>query len=244
MPRKDALSRIDELFAKYASDKILDRILSRKDLLDNLIVKLTYHSDGIEGSTLTLKETAAVLLDGAEIKDRTVIEQMEAKNHKSAILYVLNQAKENREIDEEFIKHIHLVLMNGIIESAGVYRFHGVRIAGTNVVTANYLKVPDLMEDLIQKIHSNEGKSAPISFEARIHADFEKIHPFADGNGRVGRLLLMAMLLKRNIPPAIIEQNSKHHYYEHLENAQEHQNYEGIEKFIREAVENGRREIE
>ncbi len=243
------LSQIDDAYRNY--DNILSHILNRRDVLENLIVKLTYHSDAIEGSTLTQAETKAIIYDNSTIKNKTLIEQMEARNHKSALMYLFSHLESGGKINEELLKKLHSILLNGIMDNAGQYRNHQVRIAGTNVVTANYMSIPNLVNKLF--LNSAALKVNPerspgeaeniIAFVTKFHANFEKIHPFSDGNGRVGRLLITAFLLKNNVAPAIIEKDLKHLYYTYLENAQEHENYAFLELFIAEAIMKGYKEV-
>ncbi len=263
-PRKGALLKIDELYKKYTGDgkpkpsdidKILNEInqvsknykdvlyhiLNRRDILENLIVKLTYHSDAIEGSTLTQAETKAVIYDGSTLKNKTLIEQMEARNHKSALMYLFSHIENKGQIDESLTKKLHSILLNGIMDNAGQYRNHQVRIVGTSVITANYMKIPELMKKFFA---SKPDKDNIISFVSKFHASFEKIHPFSDGNGRVGRLLITGFLLQNNIAPAIIEKDLKHLYYTYLENAQEKDNYGFLELFLTKAILKGYKEIE
>ena len=124
--------------------------------------------------------------------------------------------------------------MNGIQADAGAYRRHGVRIVGSNVVTANHLKVPDLMREL-----SNEYEKKANDILARVtkvHSRFEQIHPFSDGNGRVGRLLMNAMLLKKNLPPALIFQEARKFYMLYLNQSQTEADFSRLEDFLCDAV--------
>lgn len=127
--------------------------------------------------------------------------------------------------------------MNGIISDAGRYRNHPVRIVGSAVPTANYLKIPELMVELFKKI--NKEKAGMITLASEIHSSFEKIHPFSDGNGRMGRLLLTAMLLSNNLAPAVIKQGTKQLYYVYLEKAQLKDDYSQLYNFICDAISNG-----
>jgi Fic family protein len=108
--------------------------------------------------------------------------------------------------------------MNGIRPDAGFYRDHGVRIVGANVPTANPASIPRLMEELIGTIDAQNEDT--VSRVAGIHAQFEKIHPFSDGNGRIGRILTHAMLLRAGLPPAVIPVAQRRFYYAALQQAQ------------------------
>jgi len=115
---------------------------------------------------------------------------------------------------------LHGILMNAIRPDAGGYRNHGVRIAGANVPTANYVKVPDLMKALMADVGKKKATQDTIRRIASIHARFETIHPFGDGNGRIGRLLMHAMALRENLPPAVILQENRRLYITYLNKAQ------------------------
>lgn len=218
-------------------DNVIHEILNSPDIKDNFILKLTYHTNKIEGSTLSEAETASIIFDNISISNKTIIEQLEAKNHQAAIIYMFNFISQRKRIDENFILKLHSILMNGIINNAGLYRNHNVRIVGSNLPTANYISIPNLMSKLILEINSKEKNI--ISLSSRIHSNFEQIHPFSDGNGRIGRILLSAMLLKKNYPPAIIKQEEKQYYYTYLNNSQMKGDYNQLENFICEGIFSG-----
>ena len=245
IPHPKAQILIDELYKEYTGQKIipesvlhakkkliiskskkyknvLKAIIDRPDIRDEFTLLLTYHTNSIEGSTLNENETGAILFHNKVFPNKTLIEQMEVKNHQAALQYLfqyLSLAK--NKIDENLILKLHGILMNGIRDDAGFYRRYRVRIVGSNVPTSNYIKVPNLMTKLEESI--NASQKDKIRQIAEAHSNFEKIHPFGDGNGRVGRLIISAMLIKGNIPPAIIRQEKKQLYYTFLNKAQTHQ---------------------
>lgn len=260
IPRKGAERRIDELYLHLTGQNIIPDTLiegkkagilkkkrehpgilrllqNRKDLYDQFLLSLTYNTNRIEGSTLTEPETAAILFQNVALPDKSIIEQMEVKNHQAAFGYMIKYISERGIISEEFIIKMHSILMNGIKEDAGQYRRHAVRIAGSNVPTANYLKVPVLMQKLMAEIE-NFNKDI-IAFSSRIHSRFEQIHPFSDGNGRVGRLLLFAMLLKNDFAPAVIRQEQRRFYILYLNQAQLKNDYSRLENFICDSILDG-----
>ena len=187
-----------------------------------------------EGSTLTEDETAAVIFDNVSLPDKSLVEQMEAKNHQTALKFLFDYLRQDGVINEDLILKLHSILMNSIRDDAGVWRTHSVRIVGANIPTANYLKVPELMLGLAKDI--NEDKKDIISHIANIHARFEQIHPFSDGNGRIGRLLLCAMLLQKNYPPAIINQQKRRQYMAYLNKAQQTGDASLLQDFLCDAV--------
>lgn len=259
LPRKQALVRIEKLLQTYGVTQdtnpipaisvkkkaVLDlvktiknplkKIIDRPDLVDELSLQITYNSNAIEGSTLSVDDTAAVIFDGRTLRNKTIDEHLAAKNHDKAFRFLLDHLFHKKPIDQNLVKNLHRILMSGIRDDAGNYRYGPVRIAGTFVPTANYLKIPQLMENLFSK---KTPEDALVS-SAHFHADFEKIHPFGDGNGRTGRLLLIGMLLKQHIAPAIIARKKRPNYYKALQRAQLEENYTLIEDFIIDAVLDG-----
>jgi Fic family protein len=123
--------------------------------------------------------------------------------------------------------------MNAIRSDAGVYRNHGVRIMGTHVPTANYQKVPELMKELVRDIKPSADAVAHI---ANIHSRFEKIHPFGDGNGRIGRLLMHAMALRENLAPVVVLQEKCRLYAAYLNKAQMKDDQSLLEDFVCDAI--------
>ncbi|MDA3839974.1 MAG: Fic family protein [Patescibacteria group bacterium] len=256
-PRKKQEIAIDEIYKEYTGQNIipetildakkmliakqskkykniLDIILKNPDIYKQFLLTLTYNSNKIEGSTLSEDETADIMFNNKSIPSKTIIEQLEVKNHQSALHYLFNYLKTSNILDENLILKLHSILMNSIRDDAGLYRRHGVRIVGSNVPTANYIKIPELIKILISDINIKQKDN--IAHTTNIHARFEQIHPFSDGNGRIGRLLLIAMLLKNNIAPATIKQEKKQIYYTSLRRAQLKSDYTQLEDFICEAI--------
>lgn len=255
VPRAKARDRINLLYIQIAGateaskDEALTKsttalaqsltaqqIISDKDLLNTLTLHLTYHTNTIEGSTMTLADVNDVLFDGKVLSNRTAIEQLEAKNHQSALYWLLDKLAANERfiIGEDLLLNLHLRLMNGIVGDAGQFRKHTVRIMGANVPLANWQKVPTLVEKLLED--NSKSKESIISKIAHFHAKFEQIHPFSDGNGRTGRLLMLAQALQSNIAPPLVVKERKHAYYKYLEVAQTKNNYLPLELFVAESI--------
>ncbi|MCX6800396.1 MAG: Fic family protein, partial [Candidatus Falkowbacteria bacterium] len=160
----------------------------------------------------------------------SLTEQLEAKNHQTALNYLFNYIDKKEKIDEALVLKLHSILMNGVRPDAGVYRNHGVRITGVNLPTANYMSIPKLISKAMARI--TEKTKDIIALSASVHSEFEQIHPFGDGNGRVGRLLMNTMLLSANFAPAIIRQQQKQLYYTYLYKAQTKKDQSQLEDFI------------
>ena len=235
----DELTAKKQALQKRSSEhkNVMREILDNPDIRDQLILKLTYNSNGIEGSTLTEPDTAAILFDNAALPNKSLTEQLEAKNHQTALNYLFDHIVKKERVDENLVLKLHSILMNGIRPDAGVYRNHAVRITGVNLPTANYLSVPKLMKEVTTRV--TEKTPDIIAQSAGVHSKFEQIHPFGDGNGRVGRLLMNAMLLGANFAPAIIRQEQKQLYYTYLYKAQTKDDHSQLENFLCEAVMDG-----
>lgn len=259
-PRPKMQASIDELFLEVTGQKIIPadqltakkqalsqksgdhknvvaEILDNPDVRDQFILKLTYHSNRIEGSTLTEPDTAAILFDNVALPNKSIIEQLEAKNHQTALNYLFDYVAKKGKINEALVFKLHGILMNGIKPDAGAYRNHGVQITGVNLPTANYVSVPKLMAEVMGK--AMETTKDVIALVASVHGKFEQIHPFSDGNGRTGRLLMNAMLLSANFAPAIIRQEQKQLYYTYLYKAQTKEDHSQLEDFLCETIMDG-----
>lgn len=253
--RSELKSKIDLLYVKYLGVEIIDKkslgdvkstavrcrmsakkLIKNRDLLDKITLNLTYHTNTIEGSTMTRADVAAVLFGNEILRNRTQIEQREAINHRVALEFLLDELAENEDFEftPELIKRVHLLLMNGILSNAGEWRNHGVRIQGSRVPLANFIKIPTLIANLCNEL--NAETDDPIELLARTHASFEKIHPFSDGNGRVGRLLMFIRSLQSGVVPPIIQKERKSVYYRYLELAQTQDRYDNLEQFISESI--------
>lgn len=243
IPEEEIVAKKQILYNKLSKHKnIIKEILDNSDIKNQFILKLTYNSNSIEGSTLTEADTAAILFDNSAISNKSLTEHLEAKNHQTALSYLFDYIFGGGEINEDFILKLHSVLMSGIISDAGFYRNHGARIVGVNLPTANYISISKLMKDIVSLV--NKKNNDIISLSTKIHSRFEQIHPFSDGNGRIGRLIMNAMLLKENLPPAIIEQKQKRLYYNYLYKAQTKDDQSQLESFICDSILEGLKILE
>lgn len=257
-PRKKSQDLIDLLYQEYTGTASVDGsqleqkkqrikdlqkqfpnplkyIVSRPDIYNNLVLELTYHTNSIEGSTLNEPQVRSVLFDGLTIPDKTLVEHQEVKNHQAVLGNMFQWLSDkNTKIEEDYIQKLHWILMNGIWPNAGIYRNHGVRITGSQVTTANYVKISELMQDFIENL--NTPCQNIISHLAKTHAQFEKIHPFSDGNGRVGRLIMHLVALRNNLPPLLIKKEKKYAYYSHLQKAQLKEEFIWLESFLYDAA--------
>lgn len=189
------------------------------NLHEDLVLKWTYHSNAIEGNTLTLKETK-VALEGITIGGKSLREHFEVINHKEAIGFVEDMVSNNQALTEWHIKALHqLVLKNVDDDNAGRYRTLNVLIAGAEHRPPNSMLVANDMQNFMAWYDTTAHTMHPVERAARVHADFVKIHPFVDGNGRTSRLLMNLELLKAGFPAALIQVEDRLAYYEALDKA-------------------------
>lgn len=206
-------TRIDALRNKLKSLRPLNET-ELKRLRDEFIIENTYNSNAIEGNTLTLRETALILQEGVTIAEKPVREHLEAIGHKDAFEYVIALADANTALTERVIKEIHsLVLMNDA-NNRGVYRSVPVNILGAAHTPPQPFLVPVQIEALLKDYDDMKQDMHPIEAIAEFHLRFEGIHPFIDGNGRTGRLILNLELIKAGLLPVNIKFADRRKYYE------------------------------
>ena len=214
--QNDFFKVLDENKQKLDSKRPLPKE-TLKSLEDNFKLEWTYNSNAIEGNTLTLKETK-VVLEGITIGGKTIREHLEAINHKEAIEFLEELVQDNNELSEIDIKNIHAIVLKGIDnENAGRYRTENVIISGASHIPPDAIIVPESMEKLIYRYDEWKEKYHPIIVAALLHAEFVKIHPFIDGNGRTARLLMNFEVMKNGYPPIIIKNEERHKYYDALD---------------------------
>lgn len=229
---------IDRLKATLDQHRPLDPAIVR-NLREDLIVRWTYHSNAIEGNTLTLQETK-VALEGITIGGKSIREHLEVVNHKQAILLLEELVEKNEPLTEWSIKSLHQLILKGIDDdNAGRYRTVNVRISGAEHLPPDQVRVPELMEDFIAWYKTEAMDLHPVERAARVHSDFVKIHPFVDGNGRTGRLLMNSELMKAGHPPAVLPVGRRLAYYEALDADHVHDQRDGFVQMVAEIVKEG-----
>ena len=210
-PSQPIRDRIQTLKREY--DTLRQGRESLLSMIDEVeIAESVYNSNAIENSTLTLEETERILLEQMLSRDVSVREVFEAKNLARVTEYKRNRPKDS-ELDKELMLLLHQMLIGGIDDAiAGRYRQQGeyVRV-GTHIAPA-----PEHVERMIDNIlveYSSDLGSYFLDKIARFHLDFETIHPFCDGNGRMGRTLINFQLLQLGLPRLIIRNSEKERYY-------------------------------
>jgi Fic family protein len=180
-------------------------------------VRFTYNSNAIEGNTLTQSETELVLTKGITVGGKTLIEHLEVIGHKEAIDYIETLTQIESPIGEWEIRQIHSLVMRKISPSeAGRYRQLDVKAAGTNPVYPPHYLLPNLMAEFIQWLEIATADLHPIELATEAHYRFVSIHPFRDGNGRTGRLLMNLLLMRAGFPIAVISNQQRQVYIDAL----------------------------
>lgn len=209
--------------------KVLEYILTSEDYLKDLTTRFTYHTNAIEGSTLTYAETYAILYNdnSFKIEGKEPREIYEAINHKKALELVFENLNKNEMFDDRFIKKINEIINQNIRDVKG-YRTVQVFIRGSEHIPPEPERVSNLMNYYVYNY--NNDKQDVFSKTAKYHIEFEKIHPFEDGNGRTGRLIINYELLKNDLPPVVINKDDRVKYFEFLRN----NDSQGLAKWLEE----------
>jgi Fic family protein len=177
----------------------------------------------------------------------SLIEHLEASNH-AAVLERIFNGECNDVINEDLLKGLHRAIMQGIRHDAGMYsKFHRA-IRGVDLIMPAPEDIQEEMDVLFKVINykekkTNTGCEGLIAHVAKMHASFEAIHPFGDGNGRIGRLIMIIQLLSEGYAPCVVENSCKGEYYEVLEYAQK-RSETALIKFVAEAVLKGYKLLE
>ncbi len=216
---------LDEQIAKKKA--VLDSLrpfpkVLEERLRDELVILWTYHSTAIEGSTLSPKETATLLAEGIVVGNKPLTDYLAARGHRDAVNLVFSWVEEGEEsLSGSDLFELHRATMKNIVDAyLGVYRPVQVYLRGSSYVPPPPDQVPGLMRGFLRELNHNPKKHDPIKLAALTHIDFESIHPFVDGNGRVGRLLANWALMKNGYPPIVITKGERVRYFRMLEEAQ------------------------
>ena len=178
-------------------------------------IEYAHNSTAIEGNTLTLIQTKAVIEDRLSVGGKTLREIYEVANHAKAFDYVKQCIAVGKPLDENIVKDIHSLLMENIL-TGGIYRNVEVRISGAGhkppVPNEMYRQIKSFFADLPYKTDLN-----PIELAAWTHAEFVRIHPFVDGNGRTSRMIMNYQLMANGFLPVSIAKENRLEYFETLE---------------------------
>lgn len=201
---------------------------------EHFLTEYTYDSNAIEGSSLTLRETANVLFENISPENKPMKHVQEAKNHKNAFDYVMGLKQKS--LDQEVICKIQKMVVEGTLPEQ-LQKFEG-RPRGVNVrvgmhIAPPHYSVPRKLGALIKWFNASRRKYHPIVVAAYFHSEFESIHPFVDGNGRAGRLLINFMLKNAGFPLITVFFKYRQKYYQALEASRKEKNLKPLIKIMK-----------
>lgn len=213
---KDLLESVEACTIHWRSVFLKNDSLTIDEILKNFIIEFAFNTTSMEGNTITLEEAHKLLTENLTPKDKTLREIYDLQNTEKVFMKLYHEP--TREINQELIFEIHSLLLENIDARKG-YRTQDVRVfkAHFKSTPAPYVKTD--MDLLIKWYVSNKNRLHPLILATIFHHKFEKIHPFMDGNGRTGRILLNYILLKNNYPPVIIRKKNRTEYLEKLHKA-------------------------
>lgn len=201
---------------QYVADNI--KILPKEtyqSIVDYFDLRFTHESTKIEGNTLSIAEVKTLLIDRVSIGGKDLRELYEVTNNEKAYKLIKNRLEQGAVLDEELIKDIHQVVMENIIEG-GLYRSYNVRITGAGFTPPDWMEVRNNMKWFMADFEAKKSDLNPIELASYVHAEFVRIHPFQDGNGRTARLILNFILIKKGFQPVIIEAKDCTLYYKSM----------------------------
>lgn len=200
-------------YYKRYRNKIKEEVLNQYQ--DEFKVIFTHDSTVIEGNSLTQEEVRKLLAVNTQSKERNSIEVNEVVNHKKAYDYSIQCISENKELDGEIVKDIHEILMENILPG-GIYRNVNVYITGANHEPPNSRELHDQMRFFYYALQNKDFEDA-IEKAAYTHAEFVRIHPFVDGNGRTSRIIMNYQLVNSGLLPISISKENKFIYFKALD---------------------------
>lgn len=207
-----------------------------RQIQTDLMMKYNQQSNAIEGNTLDIFETKVLLEDGITANGKPFKDHLDILNHQQAIYYLIDLVKENQMLDESTIKNFHYLILTKTDNErdAGKYRTMPVTISGAEHQPPQPFLVQPQMEELI-KWNTENQYLHPVERAAILHSKFVGIHPFIDGNGRTGRLILNLELMKAGFQVTILKADKRVDYYRALSQA-DLGNYQYIVEFVAAAV--------
>ncbi|MFS0593233.1 Fic family protein [Cytobacillus horneckiae] len=229
----------DFIIGKVGEDNMLTHFVKRsftlekeslpQDYLEDVLVRIAHHSSAIEGNNISLPDTVSILLFNMVPSQVRLCELYEVDNHREAFDYVINQIQNEQPLTINTIKDVHHLLTNKLQHDRGQFKTSQNAIKGANFMTAMPEDTPYLMGQWVGNLNYQLDQASDREEIMKIigdfHIQFERIHPFSDGNGRTGRLVLNYSLFQNGIPPLIIEAKDKAIYFNILAN-------QDIDKFL------------
>lgn len=213
--KRDLLESVEAIKIHYKEKFLKEDSATKLNTFKNFLVEFAYNTTAMEGNTITLEEANKLLRDDLTPKERSPREIFDLQNTKKVFFELLETKSP---FGEQLLIEVHDELVKNIDERRG-YRCHDIRVFKSRFDSSPAKYVKSDMGILLKWAKENEGKFHPIVFASIFHQKFEKIHPFADGNGRTGRVILNYMLMKEGFPPLIVQKNNRADYLKNLSKA-------------------------
>ena len=215
-PIPGLLAQIDKLNNARAAQSISE--LGAGKYHEYVKVEHVYNTNALSGNTISHRQTALILHENVTISGKSAKEHLDIINTALAYDYMIELASTAGDLTVRDIKQLHSLVLGDNPKHKGVFRKENVFIAGSQVKTTEYLQIDTAMDDLLSRYLADENH--PLVRIAQFHIDFEHIHPFLDGNGRTGRLLLNLELIKHGYLPVNLKYANRDVYMGSLEKAQ------------------------
>lgn len=191
-----------------------------QDYLNDILVRIAHHSSGIEGNTITLPQTVSIIVQDYIPSQINVREFFEVKNHEQAFYLILSVYEDNISLSVNLVKSLHEKLMDRLQHDKGQFKKQQNAIVGADFMTATPTETPMLMQQWVDntlyRLELAITELEKLSVLAEMHIVFERIHPFSDGNGRVGRMILLFQALQIFGVPIIINKQLRQAYMQCL----------------------------
>jgi Fic family protein len=230
-------ARLEEKKARLDLHRPLTPAIAHR-LHEDLRIRLTYHSNAIEGNTLSLRETQVVIEEGLTIGGHSLREHLEATNHARAFDELRHFVETGAPITIATVHRFHALVLHDLDETAGTWREQQVYIRGSNHLPPPARQVPEYMAQWVSWLTHEGLQYHPVIRAAIAHHGFVAVHPYLDGNGRCARLLLSLQLLREGYVPAFLLREWKLRYLEAL-HAADVGEYRSLVNLIGQAVEAG-----
>ena len=192
-----------------------------QDYLNDILIRMAYHSSAIEGNTITLPEVSNIFLERSLPGSRKGIREFyEIENHKQAFEYLFDNIDNNKDLNIDLLLDIHRYLVDRLQHDAGCFKSSQNAIVGAEFQTSSLSESPYLVRQLMDntnyRLNNAKEDTEILEILANTHIQFERIHPFSDGNGRCGRLVLLYLGIKYLNSPLIISKEYRAEYIEYL----------------------------
>lgn len=197
-------------------------IFENKDYIDDLTVRMAHHNTAIEGNTLSQDDTASIILNGIIPRKIDEREFYEVKNYKKIIPFMIENLRNERMCDNEFLKEAHFILLENLVHNPGKFKTTQNMIIGATFETTLPYQVPYVLKDCLDNLNfrlkNTNSDDEKLKAILNYHIKFERIHPFSDGNGRTGRFAMFYLTIQNNLIPFTISKNLKNDYIHCLRN--------------------------